>query len=221
MAKVKRPFVEFPLGQPPVLEMFHVPDKDCVTIMFLGNAVGTFIHRKGEVNVPCAGVGECPTDNHKHKGVWKGYAPAQRWRHDPYADWVPIVLEITAMLAQKLGDKALRGQIWEVYRSENRYGHKEGDGHQVEVISPSDCPLYFDPRPIVMRVYNTPFISFKEINPVPARQIVEANKGYVPPTAKTNETKEEVAAPAEIRSRLLAGGYRPPPDQSQQTRKPQ
>lgn len=212
MAKSKRPFVEFPLGSPPTLEMFHVPESGTVTVRFLGNAIGCFIHRNGDTNIPCAGAGECRTEVHKHKGVWKGYAPADRWRPDPYGDWVPVVLEITAMLGQKLGSKALRGQMWKLYRSPNRYGHKEGDGHQVDLLSPSDLPLYFDPRPIVMRVYNTQFISFDEVNPVPARQIVETSKGAPPPDEHVATPQATVATRAQILAALKADGYREPTD---------
>jgi hypothetical protein len=151
--RVKRP--EPPAGRPSPPELFPVPKFGEVVVRLLGEAKTMIQHPGPTRPIACPGEGDCPRSIHKSESRFKAYAPAERWRPDPYGDWLPCVLEITECLWRIMRKHELRGTYWKLWRMASAYSQREVTGELVDTTDASRLRLDVDIDTVVYRVYGT------------------------------------------------------------------
>lgn len=174
------------------LRITAVPETGFISVRFLANPVGIWVHGPS-LRYPCPGAARCKECSALKKCVWKGFASAEVWIEEPQGDrWQQTVLEVSERLLEHLGDGALRGTVWCLYRQASDGKKPEVSGHQVDELSPSSLNPAFDVTAVVEACYRTPAIEFGR-KPVlkPRPLLVPVEDDYRPPTATPDKPSAE------------------------------
>ena len=169
MAKSRRGHAPAPGAAVPI-RIENCPQEGSVHIRFLGSYVGTFMHYGGPKQPPrpCVGDG-CPATIHSKRKQWRGYAPAEWYRRDPYNDWCACVFEVTESLNEILDGIELRGTIWEISRIIGDCGKREVNAVHVGVVESADLRPAWDVFPMVSRMLHFLPMQWGVPSHVPAR----------------------------------------------------
>jgi hypothetical protein len=130
------------------------------------------------------------------------------WFDAPYNIWVPMVLEITERLWEKLVGRNLRGEYWTLFRQVGRHGHKEVCGELVDVTSGSSLRNDVKIEATVQRVYRTKDIAWDVPLHLPARAVLAPSSDPPPPLASNQRAEQPPASAAELKAMLDASRKR-------------
>lgn len=149
----KRP--EPPAGRPSPPELFPVPKFGQVVVRLLSEALTMNQHPGKDRPVACPGEERCPRALHAGDTRFKAYAACERWRPEPYGDWLPCVLEITEALWRIMRKHELRGTYWSLWRLKSEGAPKEVTGELVDEVNADALRKDVDIYVVVHRVYGT------------------------------------------------------------------
>lgn len=126
-------------------------------IRFLGSARGIITHFRGKAPTACPGEALCR--NHQDKPKFKAYAPGQLWEPSKRV-WEPRVIEMPLGLCELVGVTGIRGQAWEIYRVQRKYGSRAVEGELIHCYDQGDLPRQFCVVRTVEALYSMRGIEF-------------------------------------------------------------
>jgi len=169
------------------------PEDGKANVRFLGRYFGTFTHYSKKGSTPCLGESECPSPLHKNRMIWKGFAPAEYYRREPYNDWCPCVWEVTESLDHILAGISLRGTVWEIFRVPGDCGKPEVTALLLSVVhDEKSLRPAFDVKPCVARLYGYLPMQWDVKNHVPPRLRLEPSQDAPPPGVEVFDAKKQV-----------------------------
>lgn len=162
----------------PVL-VLSVPELAPIVVRFLGPYLGMLTHWRSGRSVPCDGPDECPTSLHRLGTIWKGYCPVQLWEEVGRV-WRPHVLEVTETLEELLRGRELRGEVWNLWRSQDKGARGSVTGLFCESHADRQLSKSFDILPVLLRLFHRSTLKLGHANPLPPRVVLEAQSGDAP-----------------------------------------
>lgn len=178
MASESRPS-RTPSKQPRPVEVFSVEGGVPQFFRFLNDLVGLNTHWTGKRTEPCEGEGTCPSGRHKHRIIYKAYAPAERWvpaeKH-----WLPGVIEATEHLEEILRGRRLRGEVWLLSRGGNGGKREPVEGLYCETFAEEKLRPAFDIKPVLLRFYHVRDLLLGVSNPLPAKLLLDPSESNAP-----------------------------------------
>lgn len=176
-------------------------DPNChVIVRFLAAYYGLLTHWCSGRSLPCPGVTQCPPAIHKHRTLWKGYAPVEWW-DDVSGYWWCAVLEITEALEELLHARDLRGETWALSHPQAGKKAMPVVGFFAEQADPVTLRKAFDVLPVLKRFYHLAELPASTPNPVPRRTLMEPTVndppiflGEWPPPEEKPASREQVKA---------------------------
>ncbi len=181
--------------------MVGVPIEGPLVALFCGELQGLLTHRVGKESIPCTGPGICPSNVHRCRMVWHGYAPG-RWYSTARKLWIPAVLQVTENLEEQLDGRRLAGEVWLLVRQQPGKKNAPVTGQFLERRTEADLVAPFDIRPALCHMYHVSELALGAKNPIPRKvsmPVVQAQAPagleilYPPPPPPEDPAKREEA----------------------------
>jgi hypothetical protein len=118
--------------------------RESATVLFLGCYRGVWTHYAGGQTILCPGPDRCTLPGHgRLKRFWKGYAAGEIWREKEDL-WLPVIVEITSTLEERLRGRTLRGEVWTLTRKHGKKATTPLLGEFLTTIGPPILSPAFD-----------------------------------------------------------------------------
>lgn len=184
---------------PRPVRVVRVDQEKVLLVRFLAGWQACKMHYRPtgkEKYYPCQND-QCPTDWHRCKPLWRGWAPVELWEEATQL-WWPMALEVTESLEEQLRGKQLRGQTWGLSRPKVK---KEGNPVVAALVAEGgDFRRPFDVTSLLLRIYRCEKIHWGYANPMPPKLMLEPTEEGLPagweelqPEGKKVITPEEQA----------------------------
>jgi hypothetical protein len=172
-----------------VVRILAVPRAEGLCVLFCGPYQGLLTHYLQGRSWGCPGPEKCPTNVHRARTLWKGYAPVRAW-NATQDHWFPGVLEITEALEETLRGRRLAGEVWMLHRENDRKKSGPIAGVLLETRPPSPLSAPFDIRPPLCRMYHSLDLELGVPNPLPAKVTAPIALGERPPLPAAPQAAE-------------------------------